>query len=133
MAGWKTKNKTKEIVDCSKNCSDLLREKNVQKLGLNVSKSRKQFMVSSIFPKNKRWFSVHKIILSVLGRIEDTIICFQDCLTFTNKAVLQVDNYEILLNFFHISHNLTWYSVIVHKFTRIYLVCSIYVLTKQVM
>ena len=35
------------------------------------------------------------------------------------------------LNFFHISHNLTWYSAIVHKFTRIYPVCSTYELTKQ--
>ena len=33
---------------------------------------------------------------------------------------VQVNNYEIFVNFFHISHNLTWYSAIVHKITRIY-------------
>ena len=43
----------------------------------------------------------------------------------------QVNNYEIVVNFLHISHNLTWYSAIVHKFTRIYPVCSTYELTKQ--
>ena len=39
------------------------------------------------------------------------------------ETILQVNNYE---NFFHICHNMTWYSVIVHKFTRIYPVCSTY-------
>ena len=34
--------------------------------------------------------------------------------------LVQVNNYEIVLNFFHISHNLTLYSAIVQKFTRIY-------------
>ena len=33
----------------------------------------------------------------------------------------------------HISHNLTWYLSIVHKFTRIYPFCSTYELTKQFM
>jgi hypothetical protein len=46
---------------------------------------------------------------------------------------LQVNGYEIVENFFHISHNLTWYSAIVHKVTRIYPVCSTYELTKQFM
>ena len=41
--------------------------------------------------------------------------------------VIQVNNYEVVLNFFHIRHNLTWYSTIVHKFARIYPVCSIHV------
>ena len=31
---------------------------------------------------------------------------------------LQVNDYEIVVNFFHISHNLTWYSEIVHKFWK---------------
>ena len=26
-------------------------------------------------------------------------------------TIVQVNNYEIVVNFFHISHNLTWYSV----------------------
>ena len=33
---------------------------------------------------------------------------------------VQVNNYEIIVKIFNISHNLTWYSAIVHKFTRIY-------------
>ena len=49
------------------------------------------------------------------------------------NTYVQVNNYEIVVNFFHISHNLTWYSAIVHKFTRIYPVCSTYELTKQFM
>ena len=44
-------------------------------------------------------------------------------------SVVQVNNYEIIVNFFHISHNLTWYSAIVHKFTRILPVRSYYELT----
>ena len=39
---------------------------------------------------------------------------------------IQVTNYEIVVNFFHISHKLTWYLAMVHKFTRIYLVCPTY-------
>ena len=46
---------------------------------------------------------------------------------------LQVNTYEIVVKIFHISHNLTWYSAIVHKCTRIYPVCSNYELTKQFM
>ena len=46
---------------------------------------------------------------------------------------LQVNNYEIVINFFHISHKLKWYSRIVHKFTRIYPFCSTYELAKQYM
>ena len=49
------------------------------------------------------------------------------------RSEVQVNNYEIVVNLFHISHNLTWYSAIVHKFTRIYPVCSTYELTKQFM
>ena len=50
-----------------------------------------------------------------------------------NQGKLQINNYEIVVNFFHISHNFTWYSEIVHKFTRIYQVCSTYELKKQFM
>ena len=35
-------------------------------------------------------------------------------------CMIQVNNYEIVVNFFHISHNLTWYSAIVHKFTNLW-------------
>ena len=48
-----------------------------------------------------------------------------------NGGVVQVNNYKIIVRFYYISHNLTRYSVIVHKFTRIYPVCSTYELTKQ--
>ena len=54
-------------------------------------------------------------------------------LTLGLRWFVQVNNYEIVVNFFHISHNLAWYSAIVHKFTRIYPVCSTYELTKQFM
>ena len=33
---------------------------------------------------------------------------------------VQVNGYEIVENFFHISHILTWYSAIVHKFTSLF-------------
>ena len=46
---------------------------------------------------------------------------------------VQVNNYEIVVKFFHVSHNLTWYSEIVQRFTRISKVCSTYELTKQFM
>ena len=46
---------------------------------------------------------------------------------------LQVNDYEIVIKFFHISHNLTWYPEIVHKFTRISTVYSTHELTKQFM
>ena len=46
---------------------------------------------------------------------------------------LQVNNHEIVIKKFQILHNLTWYSAIVHKFTRIYQVSSTYELTKQFM
>ena len=52
---------------------------------------------------------------------------------FLRAPILQVNNYEIIVKFFHICHNLTWYSAIVHKFTRLYPVCSTYELTKQFM
>ena len=42
---------------------------------------------------------------------------------------MQANDYEIVVNCFHISHDLTWYSAIAHKFTRIYPVCSTYELT----
>ena len=63
-------------------------QKNEQKNStvLKVSKSRKQFIVSSILPKTKRWYNSMYWKLSqrlFFGRIEDTIICFRDCLTFT--------------------------------------------------
>ena len=44
---------------------------------------------------------------------------------------VQVNNYEIVAKIFHVSHSLSWYSAIFHKFTRVYPVCSTYELTKQ--
>ena len=46
---------------------------------------------------------------------------------------IQLNNYEIVVKIFHISHNLTWYSEIVQRFTRISKFCSTYELTKQFM
>jgi hypothetical protein len=46
-------------------------------------------------------------------------------------TLLQVHNYEIVVNFIHISHNLRWYSEVVHKFTIFYPVCSTFELIKQ--
>ena len=43
-------------------------------------------IVSSILPKNERWYTFMYWKLSqrsFFGRIEGTIICFRDCLTFT--------------------------------------------------
>ena len=34
---------------------------------------------------------------SFFGRIEDTIICFQDCLTFSNRKISQIDLYIMTL------------------------------------
>ena len=59
------------------------------------------------------------------------LLCFNKY--FLSTMIIQVNYYEIVLNVFHISHNLTWHSAIVHKFTRIYPVCSTYELTKQFM
>ena len=67
---------------------------------LKVSKSREQFMVSSILPKNERWdnFMYWKLSqCSFFGRIEDTIICFPDCLTFTKSRL------EAYAGFFRLS------------------------------
>ena len=55
-----------------------------------------------------------------------------DCF-YQNYPKVQADNYEIFLKIFHIIHNLTWYSEIVQRFTRISKFCSTYELTKQFM
>ena len=47
-------------------------------------------MVSSFLPKNERWYNFHYIKLSqrsFYGRIEDTINCFRDLLTFNNQEI----------------------------------------------
>ena len=52
---------------------------------LKVRQSPKQIMASSILPKNERWDNFQYIKLSqrsFFGRIEDTINCFRDLLTF---------------------------------------------------
>ena len=72
-----------------------------------------------------------RIWMDILRDSLEYAITFFAKLTFSR--LLRVNNYEIIVNFFHISHNLRWYSVIVHRFTRIYPVCSIYQVTKQFM
>ena len=52
---------------------------------IKVRQSRKQIMVSSILPNNECWDNFQYIKLSqrsFFGRIEDTINCFRDLLTF---------------------------------------------------
>ena len=48
------------------------------------------------------------------------------------SRLLQVNDYKIVVNFFHISNNLTWYLAIVHEFTRIYPVCWTYELKETI-
>ena len=60
---------------------------------VKVSKSQKQFIVSSILPKIERWDNSMYWKLSqcwFFGRIEDTIIYFLDCLTFSGRSLFWV-------------------------------------------
>ena len=44
-------------------------------------------MVSSILPMNERFQYIKLSQRSFFGRIEDTIICFRDLLTFSRKKI----------------------------------------------
>ena len=93
-------------------------ERNTQTfLCLNTGKSKRN-RPFNIFPGNLQ---------------DDTQTCKLADAYVLHWYYVQVNNYEIVVNFFHIRDNLTWYSVIVHKFTRNYPVCSTYELTKQFM
>ena len=61
--------------------------------------------------KNRVNAWLEKLIRNWWGQFDTKIKFFFPCVS------IQVNNYEIVINFFHISHNLTWYSAIVHKFT----------------
>ena len=87
----------------------------------SLAYSSKARASSAIVELEKSFMRLH----SKVSTLVETESCFW--------SIVQVNNYEIVVNFFHISHNLTWYSAIVHKFTRIYPVCSTYELTKQFM
>ena len=100
------------------------------KIGQNLLITRawrkgKQKNVRSIF------FSLYRYHQNIFGQIHmlksDTLYW----LKFT--LLLQVNNYEIVIKFFHISHDLTWYSEIAQRFTRISKFCSTYEVTKQFM
>ena len=87
------------------------------------------FGVNGILPSSAvtAWLSQSSDLLSAVTQ------WFQMTKTRPKQVYLiQVNNYEIIVKFFHISHNLTWYSAIVQQFTRIYLVCSTYELTKTI-
>ena len=89
-------------------------------------------LLARIFRKQNHLYSHHKVIQQV------RIIYFEQLSKYLSSHLiistyLQVNDYEIVVKFFHISQNLTWYSAIVPKFTRIYPVCSTYELTKQFM
>ena len=83
-----------------------------------------------IFPKKIGYFAcwvlqVEKNLIWNNWRLDILLLSLSDL------TILQVNNCEFVVNFFHISHNLTWYSAIAHEFIRIYPVCSTYQLTKQ--
>ena len=68
---------------------------------LKVSKSRKQFMVSSILPKNERknstlllWYLRSNCFLLVFGRMGETINCFQDLLSFIYVIHIGLTTYK---------------------------------------
>ena len=78
-------------------CYRVYLPKKKKKIRLKVSKSRKQIIVSSILPKNNQnslsWTcSLPRIVSFVrfFWRIEETIICFQDYLTF-NRPRQQIE------------------------------------------
>ena len=69
---------------------------------LKVSKSREQFMVSSIFPKNEqnslsRACYLLRIVsfIRFFWRIEKPIICFRDLLTFSHHASVVHETYDV--------------------------------------
>ena len=85
---------------------------------LKVSKSRKQFKVSSILPKNEQkqfYLRYHsskvQFFCSFCGRIEETIDCFRDLLTFSgikqncfhnnfkHKTRKSFDSYLVIIQF----------------------------------
>ena len=70
-------------------CLEYFLDKNYQKQPLWYIKGQtisKKIMVSSTLPKNERWDNFRYIKLSqrsFFGKIEDTINCFRDLLTFS--------------------------------------------------
>ena len=109
----------------------------------------KNFIFSSSFSNDSKrmiLWGTPKIFL-ICPYVERSVILsdVMTCLSFLRKLyrvthkslkdypLLQVNNYEIVVKIFHISQNLTWYSEIVQRFTRISKFCSNYELTKQFM
>ena len=100
------------------------------RLGAMASRMTRKLEIHS------RWTLEHSILVEScwnlfnlkpgLRMIYPFYSCHGSMIYNTCKKNIQVDYYEIVKLFFHIRHNLTWYSAIVHKFTRIYLVCSTY-------
>ena len=73
--------------------------------------------------------SVAAVILKLCASL---LLMMVNTIQFDRDILVQVNNYNaIVVNVFHISHNLTWYSAIDHKFTRIYQVWSTYELTNN--
>ena len=75
----------------------------------------------------------HWFTYSTLLKSFDYLNAIEGFFFIKNWISIQVNDYEIVVKFFHISHNLTWYSAIVHKFIIIYPVCSKDDLTKKFM
>ena len=119
----------------------LLPSKECCKDPINRDESDKtpSFVLNYFEKESRKWPLAFEIALVV--RLCTTLISFFQDIKFLSFNIdifnrdihVQVNNYEITVNFFHISHNYGWYSAIVHKFTRIYPVCSNYELTKQFM
>ena len=83
-----------EVFDCVYNRQE--------KGDIKVSKSRKRFMVSSILPNNKQknstlllWYLRLNCFRSFFGRIEETINCFWDLLTFNKPKLWFVNKFHL--------------------------------------
>ena len=83
-------------------------------LGLFILSDEKLW---NILLEIKLLWSVHHILALKKGKTASISLK-------TTCNTVQANNCEIVVNFYHISHKLTWYSVIVPKFTRIYPVWS---------
>ena len=79
--------------------------------------------VSLITKIRKRIADGHRVLIHCYGGLGRAVLVAA-CLVMTIDEDVFTDevqfiNYEIVIFFFHIRYNLSWYSAIVHKFTRI--------------
>ena len=117
----------------SKLCFCELKKISRQQYFLDFGKLGGCFQILTLNNPEWIWDPVQPDIYNAWNLISSFDLKLANLKRFQTLKSIQVNNYEIVVNFFHISHNLTWYSAIVHKFTRINPVCSTYELTKQFM